>query len=78
MIDPTLRHTAIRVAAEDPRVRVLLVDVVLGYGAHRDPELTISRVGDAIDQGLQGLAGRTPEDIRRLRREKFLAIGRAV
>ena len=45
-------------------------------GAHRDPAATIARVGDAIEQGLQGLVGLPPEEIRRLRRDKFLAIGR--
>jgi len=47
-------------------------------GAHRDPDLTVTRVGDAIESALQGLAGRSAEDIRRLRRDKFLAIGRAL
>ncbi len=37
MIDPTLRLEAIADAAADPRVRVLLLDVVLGHGAHADP-----------------------------------------
>ncbi len=37
MIDPTLRLDAIADAAADPRVRVLLLDVVLGHGAHADP-----------------------------------------
>lgn len=37
MIDPSLRLEAIRQAAEDERVRVLLLDVVLGHGAHPDP-----------------------------------------
>ena len=37
MIDPTLRVEALADAAADPRVRVVLVDVVLGHGAHADP-----------------------------------------
>jgi hypothetical protein len=37
MIDPTLRNAAIRAAADDPAVAVLLFDVVLGYGAHPSP-----------------------------------------
>lgn len=37
MLDPTARVTAIRSAAEDPAVGVLLLDVVLGYGAAPDP-----------------------------------------
>jgi len=37
MIDPALRNAAIRAAADDPTVAVLLFDVVLGYGAHPSP-----------------------------------------
>jgi FdrA protein len=37
MIDPTLRLEALAGAAADPRVRVVLMDVVLGHGAHPDP-----------------------------------------
>ncbi len=37
MIDPTLRNQALLAAADDPRVAVVLLDVILGYGAHPDP-----------------------------------------
>jgi len=37
MIDPSLRNAAIRDAAEDPTVAILLFDVVLGFGAHASP-----------------------------------------
>jgi FdrA protein len=37
MIDPTLRNLAIAQAGRDPRVGVLLVDFILGLGAHPDP-----------------------------------------
>ena len=37
MIDPSLRNQAILEAASDRRVAVLLLDVILGYGAHPDP-----------------------------------------
>ena len=37
MIDPTLRNTAIVEAGADPRVAVLLLDVILGFGSHPDP-----------------------------------------
>jgi FdrA protein len=37
MIDPSLRIEALRHAADDPEVAVVLLDVVLGYGAHPDP-----------------------------------------
>jgi len=37
MIDPTLRNHAIVEAGDDPRVAVLLLDVILGLGSHADP-----------------------------------------
>ena len=37
MIDPSLRLAALREAAADERVAVLLLDVVLGHAAHADP-----------------------------------------
>ena len=37
MIDPTLRNRAIVEAGADPRVAVLLLDVILGLGSHPDP-----------------------------------------
>jgi succinyl-CoA synthetase alpha subunit len=37
MIDPTLRNEALARAARDPAVGVVLLDVMLGYGAHSDP-----------------------------------------
>jgi FdrA protein len=37
MIDPSLRNAAVRAAADDPAIAVILFDVVLGYGSHPDP-----------------------------------------
>ncbi|MCW2758199.1 MAG: hypothetical protein JWO46_1945, partial [Nocardioidaceae bacterium] len=37
MIDPSLRMERIAVEAADPGCGVLLLDLVLGYGAHPDP-----------------------------------------
>ena len=37
MIDPTLRNQAIVQAGTDPSVGVVLLDVILGLGAHPDP-----------------------------------------
>jgi acetyl-CoA carboxylase carboxyl transferase subunit alpha len=45
-------------------------------GAHRDPGLAIRAAGDAIFGALQSLGSLNPEEIRRQRHEKFLAIGR--
>jgi succinyl-CoA synthetase alpha subunit len=57
MIDPSLRLEAIRQAAADERVGVLLLDVVLGHGAHADPAAGLAPVlRDAI--GTARAAGR--------------------
>jgi len=37
MIEPSLRDEHLLAAAQDPTVAVILVDLVLGYGAHPDP-----------------------------------------
>ena len=47
MIDPSLRIERIAGAAADPACAVLLLDVVLGYGAHPDP---VRSLGPAIAQ----------------------------
>ncbi|HLZ29674.1 MAG TPA: acyl-CoA synthetase FdrA [Chloroflexota bacterium] len=49
MIDPTLRNHAIVEAGGDPRVAVLLLDVILGLGAHPDPAgATVPAVREAL------------------------------
>ena len=37
MIDPSVRDDALRAALQNPSIAVILVDVVIGYGAHSDP-----------------------------------------
>ena len=44
MIDQTLRNERILKEAADPSVAVILLDVVLGYGAHPDPATAIAAV----------------------------------
>jgi succinyl-CoA synthetase alpha subunit len=44
MIDQTLRNERILTEAADPSVAVILLDVVLGYGAHPDPATPIAAV----------------------------------
>jgi FdrA protein len=49
MIDPTLRLERLAVEAADPACAVLLVDVVLGYGAEPDPAALLApAIRDAI------------------------------
>ena len=45
-------------------------------GAHRDPGAAIRAAGDAVAASFAKLKGLSGEDVRRQRREKFLAIGR--
>jgi FdrA protein len=37
MIDPSVRDEALRAAISNPSIAVVLVDLVIGYGAHADP-----------------------------------------
>ncbi len=58
MIDPSLRNAAVRAAANDPTIAVILFDVVLGYGAHPDPA---DELADALREAEQAAStqGRT-------------------
>jgi FdrA protein len=54
MIDQRLRLARLAAEAADPRVAVILLDVVLGHGAHPDPA---SELAPAIAAALAGRAG---------------------
>ena len=47
-------------------------------GAHRDPDAAIDAAGNAIEHALASFEGQSEADIKRQRREKFLAIGRSL
>jgi acetyl-CoA carboxylase carboxyl transferase subunit alpha len=47
-------------------------------GAHREPKAIITATGDAIAQALAEFDDLPPAEIRRQRREKYMAIGRAI
>jgi len=47
-------------------------------GAHREPQAVVASVGDAIEEALVDLDGLSADEIRRQRREKYLAIGRSL
>lgn len=49
MIDPSLRTERLAAAGADPRTRVVLLDVVLGHGAHPDPAGELAPVIAALD-----------------------------
>jgi FdrA protein len=52
MIDPRLRLQHLEEAAADPTVGVVLLDVVLGYGAHPDPAADLApSIEHVVEQG---------------------------
>ena len=71
MIDPSLRLEHVARAARDPDVAVLLLDVVLGYGAHPDPAAALAPALAEADKhvvvALCGAAG-DPQGLERQRR----------
>jgi acetyl-CoA carboxylase carboxyl transferase subunit alpha len=72
--------TGMKITAED-LTRFGIIDRVIPEpvgGAHRGPETTIAATGDAIAEALEALDNLPPEEIRRQRREKYLAIGRSL
>ena len=69
---------AMRITAQDLK-GFGIIDAIVPEpvgGAHRDPAAATSALADAIEAALEPLAGRTPDELRRERREKFLAMGR--
>jgi acetyl-CoA carboxylase carboxyl transferase subunit alpha len=72
--------TNMKITAED-MVRFGVIDGVVPEptgGAHRDPQAAIAATGEAIATALSELQGLDRETVRKLRREKFLAMGRSV
>ena len=72
--------TGMKITAED-LVRFGVVDKVIREpvgGAHREAEATIRATGVAIAEALDALGDFPPEEIRRQRRDKYLAIGRSL
>jgi acetyl-CoA carboxylase carboxyl transferase subunit alpha len=69
-----------KITAQD-LVRFGVVDEIIEEptgGAHRDPSAAIAAAGDAIAKALSALRGLDRTTIVRMRREKFLAIGRTL
>ena len=44
MIDPSVRDEAVRAALADPEIAVILLDLVIGYGAHDNPAAHLADV----------------------------------
>ncbi|MDR1828033.1 MAG: acetyl-CoA carboxylase carboxyltransferase subunit alpha [Methylobacteriaceae bacterium] len=71
---------SMKITAQDlARLKVIdrIIEEPLG-GAHADPELMCRRVGDALEETLDELSALSPDECRRAREEKFLAIGRGL
>ncbi|HVY21003.1 MAG TPA: acetyl-CoA carboxylase carboxyltransferase subunit alpha [Bauldia sp.] len=72
--------TGMKITAED-LVRFGVVDKVVSEpvgGAHREPAATITATGDAIEESLASMDNLPADEIRRQRRDKYLAIGRSL
>ncbi len=70
--------TNMKITAQD-LIRFGIVDQIVtepAGGAHRDPDAAIAAAGDAIAASLESMAGMDHATVRKLRRDKFLAIGR--
>jgi acetyl-CoA carboxylase carboxyl transferase subunit alpha len=71
--------TSMKITAQD-MVRFGIIDAVVPEptgGAHRDPAAAVAAAGKAIAEALAELKPLPRESVRRQRREKFLAMGRA-
>ena len=51
MIDPELRNELLLKTLRDPAVAVVLIDVVIGYGAHADPAALVAQAVAAAPRG---------------------------
>src|SRR5262249_33805857 len=51
MIEPAMRDNALTEAIRDPEVGVILLDIILGYGAHRDPAGHVAGILAGSDGG---------------------------
>ena len=72
--------TNMKITAQD-LIRFGVVDAIIEEpvgGAHRHPDEAIDATGDAIEGALAALDNLPPDEVRRQRREKYLAIGRSL
>ena len=72
--------SSMRITAQD-LIRLGIIDAIVPEptgGAHRDPAAAVSATGEAITEALAELRGLDRATIIRLRREKFVALGRSL
>lgn len=68
---------ALKITAQD-LLALNVVDAVVSEpmgGAHRDVDRAMNMLGDALETNLRDMAGMSGENLKKLRREKFLALG---
>jgi len=69
---------AMKITAQDLK-GLGVIDTIVGEplgGAHRDPDAAIGALGDAMEGALASLHNLSPDQLKRDRRDKFLAMGR--
>ncbi|TBW40424.1 acetyl-CoA carboxylase carboxyltransferase subunit alpha [Siculibacillus lacustris] len=72
--------TGMKITAQD-LLKFKVIDAIVPEpvgGAHRAPAQVIAATGAALDKALGDLAGLGPDELRRVRWDKFLAIGRSL
>ena len=63
MIEPSARDVMLNEAMADPRVGAVLIDLVIGQGAHADPAGHVAEhLTDAVDAGPHVIASVTGTD----------------
>jgi len=73
-----LAAEALRLTAQDLKRLGIIDDIIpepIG-GAHREPDVALAALGDAIAVALKPLLGLSAEGLKAKRREKFLAMGK--
>jgi acetyl-CoA carboxylase carboxyl transferase subunit alpha len=72
--------TNMKITAQD-LARFGIIDTIVtepAGGAHRDPATAIASTGEAIASAFESLGNMDAQEVRRHRRDKFLAIGRSL
>lgn len=70
---------AMRISAQDLK-SLGVIDAIIEEpvgGAHRDAALTVERLGDAVEAAIHDFDDMSPQEVKKARRDKFLAMGRA-
>ena len=68
---------ALKLTAQDMKKFKIIDEIIpepIG-GAHRDPKLTIEKIGDALEQRLINLSSLKEEELFKLKEKKYLQIG---